>query len=105
MASAGSVGVGATVGVDEGRRVGVVVGTGVEVADKVSVGVKVGSGVDVGGMSVSVGSGDVVTIGGDVGEAGKTIVLVGSWCGGSSGKLQTSIERPRAASMMAEIRG
>lgn len=79
MASAGSVGVGATVGVDEGRRVGVVVGIGVEVADRVSVGEAVGSEVDVSGTSVCVGNGDGVTVGGDVGEVGKTIVLVGAW--------------------------
>ncbi len=105
MARAGSVGVGATVGVDEGRRVGVAVGIGVGVADRARVGVTVGSGVDVGGTSVFVGSGDGVAVGGDVGDADKTIVLVGSWFGGGSGKLQTRIERPRAANMTVEIRG
>lgn len=104
MARVGSVGVGATVEVEEGRRVGVVVGIRVGVADRVSVGVTVGSGVDVGGTSVFVGNGDGVAFGGDVGEAGKTIVLVGSWCGGAPDKLQKSIEKPRPVSMMVEIR-
>lgn len=82
IAKTGNVGVGATVGVDEGRGVEVDAGKGVWVTDGVSVGASVGIAVSVKGVFVgggSAGNGDEVTVGGDVGEVGKTIVLVGSW--------------------------